>query len=240
MTMNNKLLVLLLFTGWSFLCWRIYVCRIKQVCPAKVALLAADSATPTPAIDGTSTTETPALNASVEETKTTTDQVATEVTENLKDAAQAKPKPSTKPATKNTEISTSAIEGSSTTTGGGSAEDHVTIEETPNEAIIHFPFNSTRKIDNQEMNAYLTKLAARVKASSETVLITGHTDGIGDAQANTKLALVRANSIRDILIKKGVSSKLITTRSFGERKPVASDDTPQGRYRNRRAVLTVQ
>jgi outer membrane protein OmpA-like peptidoglycan-associated protein len=127
-----------------------------------------------------------------------------------------------------------------TTQRSGSPEDHVSIEETANEATIHFPYNSTRKVDNDEMNAYLSKLADRLTESGEKVLITGHTDGIGDAATNNSLALKRAQSIRDILVKKGVKSSAITCRSFGERKPVASDDTPHGRYKNRRAVITIQ
>ena len=226
--MNNKLLVILLFMGWSFLCWRIYVCQIKQVCPGKTPKLTVtsppvDTRTEVDAIDSLAT----APEAHPEETTTSA------IAPTSDDTANTKTKAAKIAGKKEVETTTSA--------GSGNApEDHVSIEETADEAVIHFPFNSTRKIDNQEMDAYLTKLATRLKGSGEKVLITGHTDGIGDSETNNTLALKRAQSIREVLVKKGVSAKSITCRSFGERKPVASDDTPQGRYKNRRAILTVQ
>ncbi len=218
--MNNRLLVLLLFAGWSVLCWRIYVCRIKQVCPGQRERLA-DLA----AVSATTDISAPVTSSTQEDTAVTIN------AESVAPVAALRPTPAKKPVNR-----PKAEPEAPASTGEG----HVTIEETANEAIIHFPYNSTRKIDHVEMDKYLTKLASRLKSSGERLLITGHTDGIGDAATNNILALKRAQSIRDILVRKGVSPKSITCRSFGERKPVASDDTPQGRYKNRRAVITIQ
>jgi outer membrane protein OmpA-like peptidoglycan-associated protein len=49
----------------------------------------------------------------------------------------------------------------------------------------------------------------------------------------------RALSIRDALVKKGVPKAQIRCKSFGDRKPVATNDTPYGRYLNRRAEIRV-
>jgi outer membrane protein OmpA-like peptidoglycan-associated protein len=222
--MNNRILVLLLFAGWSVLCWRIYVCRIKQACPNQKVKLTAITDTSKSATESSTIDKQASAIQPEESDQTNKQEAVAPVMAETKGKKTATPKESAPP----------------TAPRSVSPEDHVTIEETADEATIHFPYNSTRKVDNDEMNAYLSKLADRLTASGEKVLVTGHTDGIGDGATNNSLALKRAQSIRDILVKKGVKSTAITCRSFGERKPVASDDTPQGRYKNRRAVITIQ
>jgi outer membrane protein OmpA-like peptidoglycan-associated protein len=251
--MSNRFLVILLFVGWSFLCWRIYVCRIKQACPGQTqtfgataeavgaAATAAAASAVEPITNATSDSGTTAATNAATESAFTTGETGIEKTETSSGAGKGGgTAPATNSKASNTAAKAEKMESTASAATTGAAEEHVTIEETADEATIHFPYNSTRKVDNDEMNSYLTKLAGRLKASGEKVLITGHTDGIGDPKTNNDLALQRAQSIRAILIKKGVSAKTITCRSFGERKPVASDDTPAGRYKNRRAVLTVQ
>jgi outer membrane protein OmpA-like peptidoglycan-associated protein len=242
--MNNRTLVILLFVGWSILCWRIYVCRIKQVCgptqgfattAAAVGAETRVTAPPVGAGDTLGATEGSPSDATATESAFT----AAESDKSPNTGAGVQPNTNSKPA-KAKPQKEAAPSPEPVASTSGALEEHVSIEETADEATIHFPYNSTRKVDNDEMDGYLSRLAKRLKGSSDKVLITGHTDGIGDAATNNDLALKRAQSIRGILIKKGVSAKHITCRSFGERKPVASDDTPAGRYKNRRAVLTVQ
>ncbi|GGC67117.1 OmpA family protein [Chelatococcus reniformis] len=64
--------------------------------------------------------------------------------------------------------------------------------------------------------------------------IQGHTDNQGSEAINEPLSLERANAVRDILVKEGVSAASFITRGFGATRPVASNDTPEGRARNRR------
>ncbi|MDO8971600.1 MAG: OmpA family protein, partial [Saprospiraceae bacterium] len=62
---------------------------------------------------------------------------------------------------------------------------------------------------------------------------------VGENSINYNFGLRRAYGIRDILIKKGVPKTQISCKSFGERKPQATNDTPYGRYLNRRAEIRV-
>ena len=117
------------------------------------------------------------------------------------------------------------------------AIDVVNVEELSDRMIIYFPYNSTRREDNEAIDAYLEKLAQRLDASGGKVTITGHTDFVGDAASNYQFGLRRAQGIRDILIRKGVSSKQIRCKSAGDKKPTATNDTPRGRYLNRRAEI---
>jgi len=69
--------------------------------------------------------------------------------------------------------------------------------------------------------------------------IEGHTDSVGTDEFNQQLSERRADSVRDYLAEEGVSASSITARGFGKTQPVASNDTPEGRQRNRRVELVV-
>ncbi len=64
--------------------------------------------------------------------------------------------------------------------------------------------------------------------------IEGHTDDEGTTDSNQRLSQNRADSVRDFLIEQGVAADRLETAGFGENRPVASNDTPEGRAANRR------
>jgi len=72
-----------------------------------------------------------------------------------------------------------------------------------------------------------------------TLQIEGHTDSVGSDEFNQLLSERRADSVRDFLAEQGVPVSSITARGFGKTQPVASNDTPEGRQRNRRVELVV-
>jgi outer membrane protein OmpA-like peptidoglycan-associated protein len=72
-----------------------------------------------------------------------------------------------------------------------------------------------------------------------TLQIEGHTDSVGGDEFNQQLSERRADSVRDFLAEQGVAASSITARGFGKTQPVASNDTPEGRQRNRRVELVV-
>jgi outer membrane protein OmpA-like peptidoglycan-associated protein/uncharacterized protein YidB (DUF937 family) len=69
--------------------------------------------------------------------------------------------------------------------------------------------------------------------------IAGHTDNTGNADANVTLSQRRADAVRDALVQDGVSADALTARGYGQTRPIASNDTEDGRYRNRRIEFTV-
>jgi outer membrane protein OmpA-like peptidoglycan-associated protein len=69
--------------------------------------------------------------------------------------------------------------------------------------------------------------------------IEGHTDSVGGDDFNQQLSERRADSVRDFLAQQGVAPSSITAHGFGKTQPVASNDTPEGRQRNRRVELVV-
>jgi len=70
--------------------------------------------------------------------------------------------------------------------------------------------------------------------------IDGHTDSIGSEEYNMKLGQRRADAVRAYFVGKGIRPERLMSRSFGESRPVASNDTDQGRQANRRVELRPQ
>jgi outer membrane protein OmpA-like peptidoglycan-associated protein len=72
------------------------------------------------------------------------------------------------------------------------------------------------------------------------ISVEGYTDSQGSDTFNQKLSEDRANSVKQILIGGGVDPVLISSKGFGKAKPVASNDTPEGRQANRRVEIVVE
>ena len=64
--------------------------------------------------------------------------------------------------------------------------------------------------------------------------IAGYTDNTGDATANVTLSQQRADAVRNVLIHAGVDPSMVVAKGYGSANPIASNDTLDGRFRNRR------
>lgn len=73
----------------------------------------------------------------------------------------------------------------------------------------------------------------------QRIEISGHTDSVGRPKKNDTLSNRRSTVVRDYLVAKGVDSEKFKILSFGENKPLAANDTNQGRAKNRRAQVTL-
>jgi OOP family OmpA-OmpF porin len=70
------------------------------------------------------------------------------------------------------------------------------------------------------------------------VEIQGHSDNIGSEAYNRKLSGNRARAVMEYLVRKGVRAERLSAEGYGSSRPIASNDTPEGRTRNRRVELT--
>ena len=70
-----------------------------------------------------------------------------------------------------------------------------------------------------------------------SLIIEGHTDGVGEAAANQTLSERRAAAVREYFVSQGVDADRLESRGFGASQPAASNDTPEGRQQNRRVEL---
>jgi OOP family OmpA-OmpF porin len=99
-----------------------------------------------------------------------------------------------------------------------------------------FDFNkSTLKPDGKRL---LDEAARTLKDKPDmNVSVEGHTDSVGSDAYNQKLSERRAKTVRDYLASEGVASSRMTVVGWGEAKPVASNDTAEGRAENRRVEV---
>jgi outer membrane protein OmpA-like peptidoglycan-associated protein len=88
----------------------------------------------------------------------------------------------------------------------------------------------------------LSKLAGIMLAYPGTyhIEIEGHTDAVGTQDYNQKLSEDRAQSVSSYLLKEGLhTDRIVAVRGFGKLRPVATNDTPEGRQMNRRVELII-
>src|SRR5437868_9958176 len=115
------------------------------------------------------------------------------------------------------------------------AENEIAINLTND---ILFDYNSFAL--RQESKATLQNLADNFrKYPEEQISVEGHTDAIGSHDSNQRLSEQRADGVRNYLVDQGVNGQRITSVGFGETRPKASNDTPEGRQLNRRVELHI-
>src|SRR5205823_6638765 len=102
---------------------------------------------------------------------------------------------------------------------------------------INFEFNSSILSDGYPSMLRLAELLGQHR--DYRVKVTGHTDYVGSAAYNDKLAMARAESVKAFLVKYGAPAGQITTSGDGKRSPEVDNRTKEGRFMNRRVVLTV-
>jgi len=71
----------------------------------------------------------------------------------------------------------------------------------------------------------------------EGIIVEGHTDSVGGRDFNMNLSLRRAQSVKNFLVNYGARASLISIDGYGYSRPVASNNTPEGRQRNRRVEV---
>jgi OmpA-OmpF porin, OOP family len=87
-----------------------------------------------------------------------------------------------------------------------------------------------------ELNRLVTLLGDK---SSMEVEIAGHADAIGSEEYNQRLSGLRAKAVSNYLSKKGIDKARLAVISFGETKPIDTNDTKEGRKKNRRVEFTI-
>ncbi len=112
-------------------------------------------------------------------------------------------------------------------------------EKVRSSTLIYFPSNSTNKLADASVETYLDQVAERAKRTGKRVKLIGHTDDVGNTAANMDLGKRRANMIKDYLISEGVAASKIVADSQGESHPFASNNTLEGRGKNRRTELQI-
>ncbi len=119
---------------------------------------------------------------------------------------------------------------------GFSAADLVS---TLNTSIINFETGSAT-ISPQSRDLLVKAAPSMKQLPAGTVIeIGGHTDSSGTPEANLTLSQQRADAVRGTLVEAGVSPNMLRAKGYGDTQPVASNDTPGGRFQNRRITYVL-
>ena len=83
----------------------------------------------------------------------------------------------------------------------------------------------------------LRRVADIIKSKDLSIELSGHTDNVGSASMNQKLSEDRAKSVKEFLIQAGVETERIITKGYGFSIPVDTNETEEGRAKNRRVEI---
>ncbi|MBL0701305.1 MAG: OmpA family protein [Desulfosarcina sp.] len=129
-------------------------------------------------------------------------------------------------------------------------KDLIKVETGDNSVTIRMmgesTFDSGKAYVRPEIVKMLQKIASVLKKTEGDIIIAGHTDNVpikrgGLYKSNLALSMARAASVVEILLNQAhVQPKRISTMGFGEYRPMESNDSPEGRKRNRRVEITLQ
>ena len=142
----------------------------------------------------------------------------------------------------------------------GEADDYNTFEipaleedelYAPSTLTIQFELPRTFTLDNVEFESgkstltkdsyiELKELLDYLKLKDDiSIEIAGHTDDVGDDESNMKLSKARAETVRNYLISKGITTNRVIAKGYGETQPIASNTTVEGRQKNRRTEVRI-
>ena len=86
----------------------------------------------------------------------------------------------------------------------------------------------------------LDDLISKIKGINlEVIIAVGHTDSVGSDSYNQKLSVRRSEAVKAYLVSKGIEKNRVYTEGKGEKQPVASNKTAEGRAKNRRVEIEV-
>jgi OmpA-OmpF porin, OOP family len=107
---------------------------------------------------------------------------------------------------------------------------------------LNVQFDTNKAIVKEKYNDEIKRVADFMKEFPDTTTsIEGHTDNIASATYNKKLSEKRASSVRQYIIDKfGIDESRLTATGYGLTKPIASNDTEDGRQKNRRVEAVME
>jgi len=91
-----------------------------------------------------------------------------------------------------------------------------------------------------DIEVQMNQLASLLtKYSATDILVTGHTDNIGEIVLNKKISQIRADIIKDMLLVRNINAERLSSWGLGPQAPIASNEIEEGRAKNRRVEFVV-
>jgi len=105
-------------------------------------------------------------------------------------------------------------------------------------AILYINFDSGKSTIKKESLPVVEQIIEMMNLAGDILIsVEGHTDSDGSNEANLKLSDARAKAVVDAIVKKGIEKSRLSSAGFGEEKPIAPNDTEEGKAKNRRVEL---
>jgi outer membrane protein OmpA-like peptidoglycan-associated protein len=125
--------------------------------------------------------------------------------------------------------------------GGCTTKQLVALKDGRIEILEAVYFKLGSDVIEERSHALLDNIVAVLKSHPDIkrVLVEGHTDNQGSAASNVDLSQRRAGAVRSYLMGKGIVESRLEAKGFGQDQPIATNDTEEGRARNRRVVFTL-
>ncbi|MFQ3578790.1 MAG: OmpA family protein [Bacteroidales bacterium] len=119
--------------------------------------------------------------------------------------------------------------------------DYTLMYELPKKIILeNVYFNTgTSELKSESFKSLDNLYELMKNKKTLEIELAGHTDNVGDDASNMKLSQDRANAVKSYLVKKGISSNRIQAVGYGKQHPIATNDTPEGRSKNRRTEVKI-
>lgn len=121
----------------------------------------------------------------------------------------------------------------------------IEVQRSGNDLVLNMPSNVTFAYDSDQISpqaaSALTQVAGTLNQFPETLLtVAGHTDSDGSDAYNMDLSRRRAGAVSEFLMAQGVAGGRLHSIGMGERQPIASNSTEDGKARNRRVELLIR
>lgn len=108
-------------------------------------------------------------------------------------------------------------------------------------AILYINFDSGKLTIKKESLQIINQIVEMMNQAKDIKLsIEGHTDSDGSSELNLKLSEQRAKAVVDAIVKGGIGKSRLSSTGFGEEKPIADNNTEEGKAKNRRVELIKQ
>lgn len=112
---------------------------------------------------------------------------------------------------------------------------------TASPLVLYFNTNQTEISLTEEQRQQVADIVKYLDHVAEAkVSCVGHTDGTGNRNTNIRLGQERADFAKEYLIKNGIPADKIETSSKGPDEPIADNNSPEGKAKNRRTVVTLK
>lgn len=113
-------------------------------------------------------------------------------------------------------------------------------KEVINKAFSNLQFASAKAEIAKSSLSSLDKMAALLQANPEwQLLLSGHTDNEGTEAFNQTLSEKRSDAVKEYLVSKGITASRITTKGYGQTKPLAANDSKLAKGKNRRVEMEI-